>query len=171
MTTNTVWLDLTKGDSIAILNAVFAPHQAANQNPPGMATYPGGSITAQEATDRWAALGAFKTLRGHYWPSNGPFYLAVVDTVNRQSTFRADRTGYPVPQNYWDALTIVGIPSVNFAPTPPVVFAGTPAIFDFSVSVGPAPTDAFDSTWFLRDASTGAFISEGAPSRLGTGSY
>src|SRR3990172_1330697 len=170
-TTNTVWLDLTKGDSIAILNADFATLQAANQIPPGMATYPGGSITAQEATDRWAALGAFKALRGHYWPSNGPFYLAVVDTVNRQSTFRADRTGYPVPQNYWDALTIVGIPSVNFAPTPPVVFAGTPAIFDFSVSVGPAPTDAFDSTWFLRDASTGEFISEGAPSRLGTGSY
>ena len=165
------WLDFTKGDSLPDLAAALTTYRTANERPPGMATYPGGEITAAEATARWTALADWVLARGHYWPSNGPFYLASLDVTNRQSVFRAFRTGYPVPQNYWDALTIVGIPSVNFAPTPPVVFAGTPAIFDFSVSVGPAPTDAFDSTWFLRDASTGEFISEGAPSRLGTGSY
>jgi len=171
-TTGTIWLDLTKGDSLPLLAAALTAYQTANERPPGMVgAYPGGSIDAAEATARWAALSAWVTLRGHYWPSNGPFYLAIVDTPNRQTTFRADRTGYPVPQTYWDALRLVGIPSVSFAPTPPVVFAGTPAIFDFSVSVGPAPTDAFDSTWFLRDASTGDFISEGVPSRIGTGSY
>lgn len=169
--TGRLWLDLTKGDSIPHIAYWLSQYKAANHIAPGMATYPGGSITTAEATARWAALESFEALNGHYWPSNGPFYLASVDTPNRQTIFRADRVGYPLPDNYWDALTTVAIPSVSFAPTPPVVFAGSPAIFDFTVTVGPSPTDAFDAKWFLRDVSTGEFLLEDTPDRLGTGTY
>lgn len=172
--TGRIWLDLTKGDSLlpANLPAALTAYRTANEIPPGMATGVGGvSITPAEATARWNALDAWWTARGNFWPSNGPFYLDLVDVANRQTIMKAFRTGYPWNAEQWAALRTVAIPSVNFAATPPVVFAGTPAIFDYSVSVGPAPSDDVIQTWFLRDSSTGEFLQQGVPDRLGTGSY
>ncbi|MGQ0796424.1 MAG: ABC transporter substrate-binding protein [Methanobacteriota archaeon] len=173
-TTGRIWLDLTKGDSLPFLAAALATYSASNWIPPGMA----GEITAAEATARWSALEAWALTRGHYWPSQGPFYLETVDTANRQTIMKAFRTGYPFDQTYWNALVPVDFPSVNFQSTPPVVFAGTPAIFDFTITLGPQPTDDLASAvWFLRDASTGQFLKDAqnrdarSPTRLGTGSY
>lgn len=166
-TTARPWLDLTKGDSIPFLEADLGTLSAANYIPPGMST----EITDAEATARWAALNAWYTARGHFWPSQGPFYLETVDIANRQTIMKAFRDGYPFEEDYWDDLTVIKVPQVSFAATPSVVFAGTPANFDFSVSVGPTPTDEFAGSFFLRDLATGEFIDEGVPTRLGAGSY
>jgi peptide/nickel transport system substrate-binding protein len=173
-TTGRIWLDLTKGDSLPHLATATATYTATNHIPPGMS----GEITAAEATERWTALNAWVAARGHYWPSQGPFYLDTVDTANRQTIMKAFRVGYPFDQTYWDSLVPVDFPSVNFASTPPVVFAGTPAIFDFTITLGPQPTDDLSSAvWFLRDAATGAFLPDAqgndarSPTRIGTGSY
>ena len=173
-TTGRIWLDLTKGDSLPHLATALATYKLANHIPPGMST----EITAAEATARWTAIEAWVLARGHYWPSQGPFYLDTVDTVNRQTIMKAFRTGYPFDQTKWNALVPVNFPSVNFQSTPPVVFANTPAIFDYTITLGPQPTDDLASaTWFLRDAATGAFLRDAqgrearSPQRLGTGSY
>jgi peptide/nickel transport system substrate-binding protein len=165
--TGRIWLDLTKGDSMPFLATALSNLTAANHIPPGMSS----EITTAEATARWAALNAWATAHGNYWPSNGPFYLDTVDIGNRQTIMKAFTTGYPFDETYWDALTTVAIPEVSFTPTPPVVFAGTPAVFDYFVNVGPQPTDNVTAVWFLRDVSTGEFLSQGVPTRLGTGSY
>ncbi len=167
------WLDLTKGDSLSFLTADLVAMVAAAPTPPGAdstALPAFARILAADAPARWNAFDAFVTAKGHFWPSQGPFVLDKVDVANRQTIMVANRD-YPWAADFWDALTVISIPTVTFAPTAPVVFAGTPAIFDFSVSVGPSPTDDFTSQFFLRDVNTGAFISEGVPSRLGTGSY
>lgn len=161
------WLDLTKGASLGFLVTAMANYTAANEIPPGMGTW----ISSADATERWTAINDWYTAHGHFWPSQGPFFLDTIDVPNLQTVFKAFRTGYPYNADYYDAMTVVAQPRISFAPTPPVVFAGTPAIFDFSATVGPAPTDDFTSQWFLRDSSTGEFISEGVPSRLGAGSY
>ena len=167
-TTGRIWLDLTKGDSLNYLGEALTAYMGSNWIPPGMSA----DITAAEATARWAALDAWNTTYGHFWPSNGPFYLDLVDVTNRQTVMKAFRTGYPFDADYWAALRTVAIPSVSFASSPPVVFASTPAIFDYTVTVGPQPTDDVTAVWFLRDASTGEFIlSNQAPDKLGTGSY
>lgn len=166
-TTARPWLDLTKGDSIGFLAADLGTLSTANHIPPAM----GSEITSAEATARWTALNNWYTARGHFWPSQGPFYLETVDIANRQTIMKAFRDGYPFQEDYWDELTVIRVPSVSFAPTAPVVFAGTPANFDFTVSVGPAPTDEFTGNFYLRDLATGAFIDSGTPTRLGTGSY
>ena len=170
------WLDLTKGDSLPFLEADRLTLMAANggqgATPPDMnsALLPAFARITGDQSVRWNAFGAFVADKGHYWPASGPFVLDKVDIVNRQTIMVANRD-YVWPADFWDELTVVAVPTVTFAPTAPVVFAGTPAVFDFSVNVGPAPTDDFTSTWFLRDVNTGEFLSEGAPSRLGTGSY
>lgn len=160
------WLDMTKGDSLPLLAAQLATQSAANNIPAGMESF----ITAADATARWAALNTWVTNTGNFWPSNGPFVLDTVDTPNRQVIFKADRN-YPFMADHFDALATIGIPTVSFTPTPPVVFAGTPAIFDFSVSIGLTPTDDITTEFFLRDVSTGEFIDTGTATRLGTGSY
>src|SRR3990172_4167392 len=166
--TGRIWLDLTKGASLNYLGEAMTAYTGANHVPPGMGTH----ITGAEATARWAAIAAWNATYGHFWPSNGPFYLDLVDTGNRQTVMKAFRTGYPFDVDYWSSLTTVAVPSVAFSSAPPVVFAGSPAIFDYSVSVGSQPTDDVTSVWFLRDASTDEFVLDDmAPERLGTGNY
>ncbi len=170
------WLDLTKGDSLdflaAALTTLMAENAGSGHIPPGMdsALLPAFARIEGDQSARWNAFDAFATAKGHYWPSQGPFVLDKVDQPNKQTIMVANRD-YVWPADFWDALIVVAVPTVTFAPTAPVVFAGTPAVFDFSVSVGPAPTDDFTSVFFLRDVNTGEFMSEGTPSRLGTGSY
>ncbi len=163
------WLDLTKGDSIPFLAADLATLKAANWRPPGIGA--SWDITTAEATARWAALDTWYTARGHFWPSNGPFYLETVDIANRQTVMKAFRE-YLWPPEYWDDLTVVATPTVSFAPTPLVVFAGTAANFDYTVTVGGDPTDDLAlNIYMLRNVDTGAFITKDVPTRLATGSY
>ena len=168
---NIPWMDLTKGDTLPLLAPALASLKAADHRPPGIGT---GSwdITVAEATERWDALDAWATAQGHYWPSQGPFFLDLVDQPNKQTIFRADRN-YLWAEDFWDALTVPAIPKVAFAPPPPVVFSGTPGIFDYAVSVGVTPTDDFQTNvYFLRDLNTGEFlITSASPSRIGAGAY
>lgn len=165
------WMDLTKGPSLDLLAVALTDKTAINHKPPGSNT---GDwvLTDAETTARWDALNTWVTNQGHYWPSNGQFYLDLVDLPNRQTIFKADRN-YLWADDYYDDLTIPAIPKVAFAPTPPVVFSGTPGVFDYSVSVGTGPTDDFQlNVYFLRDLNTGEFVvSEATPTRIGAGTY
>ena len=158
-------LDLSKGPCLAAMDAnlasVFQTHR-----PPALNTY----ITAAEAVTRWTALWAYRNATGHYYSSNGPFKLTLVDDVAVQTTMDRD-TAYPIEANVYDAFLEPRIPSIAFAPAPTVLI-GRPAQFSLtSRLLGGGAYDRVNMTYLLVNPSTGAILYQGTPSRVAEGSY
>lgn len=158
-------LDLSKGPCLAAMDAnlasVFGTH-----TPPGLSAY----ITPAEALTRWTALWAYRNATGHYYSSNGPFKLTLVDDVAVQTTMDRD-TAYPIEANVFDAFLDPRIPSISFAPAPTVLI-GRPAQFSLSSRlVGGGAYDQISMTYLVVNPSTGAILFQGSPTRVAEGSY
>ena len=158
-------LDLTKGVSLGFLTSAMNTLATANAVPPG------SSVSAPEATARWTALRSWVTTYGHFWPSNGPFFLAQTDFGNFQFTLDAFRDGYPLKADFYDQYLVPRIPKITFPAAPSVVFSGTPGVFDFTSTVAGNPYDAITVKWLLKDLGTGQIVSKGTSSKLGAGAY
>ena len=121
--TGRIWLDLTKGDSLPHLGEALAAYEATNHVPPGMAGSGLGQIDATEAATRWTSLTTWNatygpgsggpTYFGHFWPSNGPFFLERVDPILRQTIMKAFRSGYPFDADKWRFLSQTPIPDLS----------------------------------------------------------
>ncbi|MEE9182529.1 MAG: ABC transporter substrate-binding protein, partial [candidate division NC10 bacterium] len=161
------WLDLTKGDSLPLLEVDLAALRAANHIPPGMESF----ITDEEAAQRWDAIATWYTDKGHFWPSQGPFLLESVDLLSRTTRMKAFRD-YPWPADHWEELPLVRNAQLSVFSSPPAVtFSGFEARFGLRVVVGERPSDAFEGHWFLLDRTTRESVAEGIPVRVGTGLY
>lgn len=160
------WMDQTKGASIPILQSKMGDLKTANHKAVGLEA----SISDAEATARWAALDTWFTARGHFFVSSGPFWLENFNTATWSFTMKAFRDGYPFRADKWEDFRFPKIPDVALR-APATVFSGTPAVFDFTSTVAGTPYDRIESTWFLKDLSTGQIVERGSGVRVGAGAY
>lgn len=78
------WMDYTKGDSLAVLEAQM-DWADANDFIPYAPTL-GAYIDLAEIQERWDNLQAFYDTYGHFWVGNGPFVLTDVAGVEKIAT-------------------------------------------------------------------------------------
>jgi peptide/nickel transport system substrate-binding protein len=150
------WLDLTKGPSLAVIDAKFEAMKAANSIPDALQ----GKVTAADATARWNALGAWYTAKGHFLDSNGPFYFDKADTTALQDTIKANRDPtYPYMAGAWDSLIPVNMPSIGTIQMADNVPIGSDAKVNVTLLVGGQPSSAATLRYLLLDADANVFAS------------
>ena len=160
--TGRIWLDLTKGASLPYLGTAVTDYASASHIPPGMS----GDITVAEADARWTALASWSSTYGHYWPSNGPFYLDLVDETNRQVVMKAFRTGYPFDADYWKSVATPRTPTVQIG-TVPVVVRGSAATIPVTTSLLGQPYDRVALTYLIVNTTAGQVLLTGQPVATG----
>ncbi len=169
-------LDLIRGASLPILASDLQSLKTATEVPVGMTA----QITAAEATARWAALETFSTTTttvtgqsgytgGHFYDSNGPYWLKTVDVTSKQDVM--DRfANYPFADDKWDAALVPKVPVVQLGAIPEVV-PGLPVTIPLSATLFGSPYDNVDLSYLITNPATGAVLFQGSPARLATGSY
>lgn len=161
-------LDLGRNPTtIALVDAAFGANKAANTIPAFMSEW----ITAAEATARYNAAQAFRTARGHWYASNGPFVLANINPTFRQSTMEAFRDGYPFTPDHWEALKVKKVPTATLGTFPSTMLAGSAATLGVTTKVANVVADARAVTWFVRQLATGGIPIQGEAVRTGVGTY
>lgn len=151
------WLDLARGPSLDILADHLADLKAANYIPDYMkdADLPDcAKITDDMATARWSALEKwysgpitvsgheYKDGLGHFFVSNGPFYLESIDTVAKTITVKAFRD-YVYKADRWDDLVTPKIPEMSIE-TPAQVVPGLPATINVTSTFEGEPYSKVD---------------------------
>jgi len=138
------WLDLARGPSLDILKDYLADLKARNHFP----TYMGdpdlpdvAKLDASKASARWAALDAWYTDHGHFFVSNGPFYLENIDPVAKTITVKAFRN-YVYKADRWDGLA-VPIPKIGLE-VPARVVPGLPATINVTSTFKGEPYSLVD---------------------------
>ena len=171
-------LDLVRNPrSVAAIDAAFdaikAENTGAGRIPMGMGNIPGigAVITQAEATARYASAEAFRDSWGHWYASNGPFVLQLLDPTFRQSVMVAFRDGYPFKPDHWDFLTDKNVPDTAFGAFPDSLLAGSAATLDVTTTLAGAPADPNTVSWFVRQVATGAIPLRGDAIRLGAGQF
>src|SRR2546427_4158311 len=164
------WLDLSRGDSLGFMDQALSDGTIVTSGP-GVTRPPGftGFIDQTEAEARWAAITGWRTSRGHYFPSNGPYVLQSIDLGTRQVVL--DRfASYPFRADRWDAL--IGPPIVEVAIKPiDNINPGDPVSVRLTTSVGGKPrNDAILEYRVLRESDR-AVIGEGVPTFAGNGRW
>ncbi len=161
-------LDLGRNPTtIALIDAAFGANKATNAIPAFMSEW----ITAAEATARYNAAQAFRTARGHWYASNGPFVLANINPTFRQSTMEAFRDGYPFTPDHWEALKVKKVPTATLGTFPSTMLAGSSATLGVTTKVADVAADARAVTWFVRQLATGGIPIQGEAVRTGVGLY
>jgi len=171
--TGRVALDLTKGASLPLLAADLVSLRGATFVPSGF----GGLITSAEATTRWAALEGFSRtattvidpgyVGGHFYVSNGPFFLSTVDVANRQTVM--SRFGaYPLPADRWDDLLTPQIPTVAVDSVPETV-PGDSVTTTARTELFGRPYDDVTLDFLVLDGATGSVRLSGKPTYEGPG--
>jgi peptide/nickel transport system substrate-binding protein len=165
-----LWLDLSRGPSLGLMDQALSDG-TVNRAGPGVTRPPGfsGLIGQAEAEARWAALATWRTSRGHYFPSNGPYALRSADVVTRQVLL--DRApSYPFPADRWDAL--IGPPIVELAiERPDDINPGDAASVTLRTSVGGEPRDDALVQYRIVRASDHVVVAQGVPTFVGGGRW
>jgi peptide/nickel transport system substrate-binding protein len=165
-------LDLVRNvRSVAAIDTAFAAISAENSGagriPMAMSTW----ITQAEATARYAAAQTFRDDWGHWYASNGPFVLQLLDPTFKQSVMLAFRDGYPFTPDKWDFMQVSGVPDTAFGSFPDSLLAGSAAELSVTTTLGGEPTDPNTVSWFVRQLATGAIPLRGDAIRLGQGEF
>lgn len=165
-----VVLDLTRGPPLDLMDEEIADGNVTISGsgvtrPPGFAAL----IGQGEAEARWAALLAWRTSQGHYFPSNGPFYLDSIGLASRQIVLKA-APSYPLPADRWDALLGPPVPAVAIDPIPPVL-QGTAAHVDVATDLEGVPYDDATVRYRIVSLASGTTVLEGQPAFLGGGKW
>jgi len=159
-------VDLIRGATIGLMNADLPVLAAANHVPPASAAM---GITTAEATARWAALDAFRLAHNHYYVSNGPFYLDVVNVGAKQSVMsRFD--SYPFSADKWDTLLATAVPVASIANIPQVV-PGLPTDIGIATTLLGVPTSNVQINYLIRNVGLDTTVLAGAPTSTGTGQW
>ena len=159
-------LDMTKGLCLTAMQTNVAGYASAKHRPPGFsaATIPDVTVDA-----KWAALQSFNVTYGHYFVSNGPYFLNHVDATAEQYQMTRD-PNYPFTADHWDRYLVPKIPVVTFGPAPSVLI-GRAVTFNVGVTVLSTPYDDFTMTWLLVNPSTGTLVTQGSPTKVTPGVY
>lgn len=110
------WLDLSRGPSLPILAKHLKALKDAKYVPPYLTEW----VKPADAEVRYAALEAWHKAKGHFYVSNGPFYLDKVDPPAKMATIKAFRE-YVFTADKWDHLVVPKVPDIEVAPIPEVV--------------------------------------------------
>ncbi|MEM0233265.1 MAG: ABC transporter substrate-binding protein [Candidatus Nezhaarchaeales archaeon] len=137
------WLDLTKGESLSILEGYLQDMSSKNYVPEAIANM----VTKEEASQRWRALQEWYKNRGHFYISNGPFYIELVDTKALQVVLSAFRE-YPLKADYWAHLATPKKPSISVS-VPPTLIPGFEASITVTATLDGKPYPDVDVTYFL----------------------
>ncbi len=109
-------IDLAKGPAVEFMDREISSGNITTRGPsvtkpPGFESY----VTQSEAEARWTALQSWRTAHGHYFVSNGPYFLDSVDPAASQATVR-NFAGYPFPRDRWEALLNPPVPNLAIDP-------------------------------------------------------
>ena len=164
------WLDLSRGDSLGFMDQALSDGTIVTSGsgvtrPPGFS----GFIDQTEAEARWAAISGWRTSRGHYFPSNGPYVLQSIDSGTRQVVLNRFAS-YPFRADRWDAL--IGPPIVEVAIKPiDNVNPGDPLSVRLTTAVGGKPwNDAILEYRIVRESDR-AVMGQGVPTFAGSGRW
>jgi len=135
---NLAVVDLSRGVALGLMDRQISDGNITTlgpgvTRPPGLDPY----VSQSEAEARWSAVQSWRADRGHYFVSNGPFFLDLVDTGSRQVTVTRF-VDYPFSGDRWDDLLTSPAPSVSIAPIDRVV-PGRPANVDLTTAVNGVP--------------------------------
>ena len=147
-------IDLSKGPTLTILAENMTNLKNQNYIPPYMEDpdLPDiAKITDSMATARWTALENWYNDKGHFYVSNGPYYLDSVDTVALTVTIKAFRDGYPFKADHWDWLVTPKVPDITVTP-PEEVVPGVEATVTVTSTLEGEPYNETDITFILLDA-------------------
>lgn len=158
------WLDLTKGGSLSILEEYLRSLSERNYVPEAIAKF----VTPDEASRRWSALRKWYETRGHFYVSNGPFYIEKVDTAALQVVLAAFRE-YPFKADYWARLAAPAKPTISLS-IPPTVVPGFEAKINVTATLKGRPYPDVDVAYFLFDPE-GEIIDKGKASMVATGLF
>jgi len=159
-----VWLDLTKGTTLGLMNADVATLRAANHVPAGFSAI----ITPAEATADWMAIDNFRQSRGHFYVSNGPFYLDRVDAASKQ-TIMTRFADYPYPADRWDAILEPRVPDLVLGDVttpganPGVVVPGLPLTVEVYATLDGRPYGQVALDYLVTKLWTGEKVASGKP--------
>jgi peptide/nickel transport system substrate-binding protein len=163
-------MDQSKGDTIGFMDRELSDGNVTSAwVPPGFGTGSPFAISSTEASARWTALSAFRTAYGHFYVSNGPYFISTVDTVSSQVTMTrfAD---YVFPADHWDSLIVPKIPSVAID-VPSQVVPGLQATINATTTVGGTPYDDLSISYLVINPATGGVLFEGTPAHSAAGTW
>jgi len=166
---NVEWTSFVAGPSLEILAAEMEAATAENYIPyaPTMSQF----VTADEATARWANLGAWYAARNNFWIGNGPFMLYQVYPVEGTVTLQRF-SDYPDMSNKWASF---GEPKLPVAELdgPGQVAAGEEATFDVFVTYKdqPYPDAEMTGVTYLVFDAVGGLVTQGEATLVTDGQY
>lgn len=184
-------LDISKGPSLSFstctgtqcMDSALPIYKAANRRPIGSQNTSSTSlyyVSDVEASARWAALQAWKTAHGHYFVSNGPFYLDQInlaDPINPQTIMKRVYAGdikvgydYPYMSDRWDYRLIPKIPKVQIGTVPQVV-PGIAANVSVSTTFAGTAYDQLTMVYQVQSPATGAFLLQGDALNVAPGTW
>ncbi|MDJ0270822.1 MAG: ABC transporter substrate-binding protein [Aigarchaeota archaeon] len=158
-------IDLAKGPTIPILKKALDQLMAMNYVPPAL----DGIITAGEAAARWKALRDWYDKRGHFFVSNGPYYLEKADPAAYQIIMKAFRD-YVYGPDKWNELVTPKVPDIS-PELPPIVTVGEEALFIVSSSLAGAPYSDVKISYMIVDPLSGEIITSGDAKGIGAGKF
>ncbi|RLF23632.1 MAG: hypothetical protein DRN15_05470 [Thermoprotei archaeon] len=159
------WLDLSKGPSLDILKKYLDKLKAENYIPKEISKW----VTPEEAKARWEALTKWYEEIGHFYVSNGPFYIAKVDPAAKMCVIKAFRE-YIFTADAWNELVKVKKPEIGL-PAPPTVVPGLEAKIAVSSTFEGAPYDKVDIVGLVVDPATGLAVIKALAEHVGPGRF
>jgi peptide/nickel transport system substrate-binding protein len=131
----------------------------------------GAFVTADEAAARWANLGNFYKLQGHFWLGTGPFYIDKAFPVEGSITL-SRYEAYPDLATTWDRFGEPKLAEVE-VDGPGQVKIGDEAKFDVFVTFKGEPYASADlsSVKFLVFDGTNALVASGDAEMTAEGQY
>lgn len=160
-------IDLTKGRSIGFLDREMA-NNVTGHLVPGFTTGP-FQIGLADAAARFAALRSFRAATGHYYASNGPYYLSRIDTSAGVLVFN-NTANYPFTADHWANLIVPKVPATTVT-GPSQILLGLPASFNMTSSVQGAPYDSITTSYLVINPATNSVVLSGPMTKVGTGQW
>ncbi len=158
-------IDQAKGPTIPLQKNALDSLSAMNYIPPAL----NGIVTAAEAAARWEALASWYDKMGHFFVSNGPYYLVKADVEADQIIIRAFRE-YLYGPDKWNELVTPKSPDI-LPELPPIVTVGEEALFIVNSRLAGAPYSDVKISYMVVDPLSGEILASGDAWMVGAGRF
>jgi len=158
------YLDLTKGHSLDVLKSYLEKFKEESFIPPEISQY----VSPEEAKMRWKAISDWFAEHGHFYVSNGPFYIDRVDTVAKQVIMKAFRE-YPFRADRWAFLIKPKVPVITVA-GPSEAAMGSSVVFNVTSTFEGRPYTRVKVKYLLLSPE-GAVVFKGDAKSVGMGLF
>jgi len=157
-------LDLAKGPALEVLKKTF--DEIKGSVPDALK----GVVSDAEVRARWDALDKWYSRMGHFFVSNGPYYIEHVDTAANQVVLAAFRD-YPFDtQTTYAALYKPRVPDIQVLDVISTAPVGLPITATLGATLGGEPYNDVDVKFQLFDAA-GNLVYSGSGEGLGGGRF